>query len=318
MGKNPSVDLLKGALILFVMIGHAMEITHQQHPILWIGAGFRMPLMIGISGYLLNLAALRAASTRQLFARYGRRMLIPWGVAMLVYVMAGGWPVGWTAPIDLLLLPPFHLWYVPVLFFLVMLARLIPSPPILLLAIGTPVSLFIMASFGLNHGAIGTAPLALDSRFLSYPVYFFFGMVIAEREMPKRYLAVALLVAGLGMSWWSGLASGASPVTLMAARLLMCLGLIALLPAISALQLRLAPLNAIGRESLFFYLWHPMAMALLMAGGTGTAGLLTLAVPGLFLASRAIMRLPELGRMLGATPLQSAPPPSTAPVVQTV
>nr|WP_256869457.1 acyltransferase [Sphingobium lactosutens] len=310
--------MLKGVLILLVMIGHAMEITQHQHPILWIGAGFRMPLMIGISGYLLNVTALRSASTQQLFGRYGRRMLIPWGVAMLVYVFTGGWPMGWIAAIDLLLQPPFHLWYVPVLFFLVMLTRLIPLQPILLLTIGAPVSLAIMAGFGPDHGAIGAGALALDNRFLRYPVYFFFGMLMAERGMPKRYLAVALLVAALGMGWWSGLARGVSPLTLMAARLLMCLGLIALLPALSSLRLRVAPLNAIGRDSLFFYLWHPLVMALLVANGAGAEAMLALSVPGLFLAGRASARFPALGQLLGSAPMRRAPVAVARPLPQAV
>ncbi|HUD91993.1 acyltransferase [Sphingobium sp.] len=316
MDKNPSVDLLKGVLILLVMIGHAMEITQHQHPVLWIGAGFRMPLMIGISGYLLNITALRGASMRQLFGRYGRRMLIPWGVAMLVYLCASGtWPTGWTGAIDLLLRPPFHLWYVPVLFFLVMLTRLTALPSIVLLAVGTPVSLAIMASFGLDHGAIGSGPLAIDSRFLRYPIYFFFGMLMAERGMSRRYLAVALLVAGLGMVWWAGLARGVSPLTLMAARLLMCLGLIALLPALSSLRLRIAPLNAIGRDSLFFYLWHPLLMALLLAGGAEAELMLALSVPGLFLAGRVGARMPALAHLLGSAPIRrtAGPLPDALP-----
>ena len=77
MGKNPSIDLLKGVLILLVMAGHAMELTHQQHLALWIGAGFRMPVMIGISGYLLNVAHTRSEPSVPLFKRYGERLLLP-------------------------------------------------------------------------------------------------------------------------------------------------------------------------------------------------------------------------------------------------
>ncbi|WP_188063060.1 acyltransferase family protein [Sphingobium sp. KCTC 72723] len=306
MGKNPSVDLLKGVLILLVMIGHCMEITHYQHPALWVGAGFRMPLMIGISGYLLNLIRLRAAGMQRIFGHYGERMLLPWLVAMLVYMLISGWPLGWSMALDMLLRPPFHLWYIPVLFFLVLIARLVPLPPIVLLAIGTPFSLSIMASFGLDHGPIAPSLLAPDSRFLRYPVYFFFGMLMAERGISRRYLGAALLAGGLGMAWWIGLGTGSNSMTLMAARLLMCLGFIALLPLLSLVRVRVPPLNAIGRDSLFFYLWHPLAMALLMAGGAGAGMMLALSVPGLFIASRLSARLPTLGRLLGSMPERRA------------
>ena len=114
------MDLLKGALIILVMAGHAMELTQQHHLALWVGAGFRMPLMIGISGYLLNVTRTRNDPPERMFGRYGSRMLLPWAVALLVYILVSGWSISWTLPIDLLLRPPFHLWYVPVLFFLIL------------------------------------------------------------------------------------------------------------------------------------------------------------------------------------------------------
>ena len=106
MTKNPSIDLLKGLLILLVMGGHAMELTHQQHVLLWIGSGFRMPLMIGISGYLLNVTRTRSMPMGEMFSRYGRRMLLPWAVAMLVYWLASGGLLSWQTPLDLLRPPP--------------------------------------------------------------------------------------------------------------------------------------------------------------------------------------------------------------------
>lgn len=251
MAKNPSIDLLKGLLILLVMGGHAMEVAHQHHIALWIGAGFRMPMMMGISGYLLNVARTRTAPPQEIFARYGMRMLLPWLVAMIVYLIVSGFPLGWTTPLDLLLRPPFHLWYVPALFVLILVTRLIPLSPLLLLAIGTPVSLATMYSFGVDHGAVGQSLLAPDSRFLRYPLYFFFGMLMAERGMPKRYLWVVLAVGTMGLFWWSSLYRGGNSLTFVPARLLMCLALLSLLPALSATRFQIGPVNHIGRDSLF-------------------------------------------------------------------
>ena len=308
MGKNPSIDLLKGILILLVMAGHAMELAHQQHLLLWIGAGFRMPLMIGISGYLLNLPRTRSAPTSELMGRYGERMLLPWLVALIVYVTMTGWPLSWTTPLDLMLRPPFHLWYIPVLF-LILATRLIPLPPLMLLAIGTPVSLATMYVFGLDHGPIGATLLSPDSRFLRYPVYFFFGMLMAERGLPTRYLGVALLVLALGLTWWAGLQGSGRWLSYVPARLMMCLGLIALLPQLSAMRLSFAPIGRIGRDSLFFYLWHPLVMGAILASGIDALATLVLSIILLAVASRLFAPSVALRRLLG-----NAPPTARGPV----
>ncbi|MBA4756057.1 MAG: acyltransferase [Sphingobium sp.] len=320
MTKNPSVDLLKGALIILVMAGHAMELTQQHHLALWVGAGFRMPLMIGISGYLLNVTRTRNDPPERMFGRYGSRMLLPWAVALLVYILVSGWSISWTLPIDLLLRPPFHLWYVPVLFFLILVTRLVPLSPLLLLAIGTRVSLATMYSFGLNHGVTGVTLLSPDSRFLRYPVYFFFGMLMAERGLPTRYLGVTLLLSALGMGWWSALYGSENGLAFVPARLLMCLGLIALLPQLSAVRLSFAPLNAVGRDSLFFYLWHPLAMAAVMLAGVGPLPMLALSILLLAIASRLAARNALAQRLVGSAmpsrsasaPMGQAPAPASA------
>lgn len=302
MGKNPSIDLLKGVLILLVMAGHAMELAHAQHLALWIGSGFRMPLMIGISGYLLNISRLRSEPGEHFFGRYGERMLLPWLVAMIAYLLISGWPLSWQTPVELLLRPPFHLWYIPVLFFLILVARAVPLPPIWLLAIGVPFSLSIMYGFGPHHGAIGTSLLSPDSRYLRYPIYFFFGMLMAERGLPTRYLGIVLLVAALGMGWWSELEFSANIFAFVSARLIMCLGLIALLPQFARLRLSFAPVNHIGRDSLFFYLWHPLVMGLVMATGMSAAVTLALSMPILFGLGRLSATHERLRRWIGSVP----------------
>jgi len=302
VGKNPSIDLLKGVLILLVMGGHVMELTGGHDLALWVGSGFRMPLMVGISGYLLNVTRTRTDSTQLLLSRYGRRMLLPWAFAGLVYMLASGEALHWTMPFDLLFRPPFHLWYVPTLFFLIMVTRLLPFSPLVLLAIGTPVSLAVMYGFGLNHGPMGHSLLSLDSRFLRYPVYFFFGMLMAERRVSRRYLPIAGAVALLGLLWWSGLYDADDELAFVPARLLMCLGLIALLPMLSALRLDFAPVNAMGRDSLFFYLWHPLVMGAVIMTGVGPLATLALSILLLTFANRLAAQGTLLPLLFGSVP----------------
>jgi len=256
-------------MILFVMAGHAMELAQESAPVLWIGTGFRMPLMIGLSGYLLNVPRARSTGTGAFIGRHAERMLLPWLVALFVCHAASGGGLGWTMALDFVLRPPFHLWYVPTLFFLILATRLLPFPPMLLLAISAPFSLATMYVLGTDHRPIGEGSLAPDSRFLLYPLFFFFGMAIAERRLSGHALWVPLVLAGLGTLWWASLYGATAGLAHVPARLLMCLGLIALMPAFARLPLRFGPLNHVGRESLFFYLWHPMAMGLMMAFGSG-------------------------------------------------
>lgn len=302
MGKNPSIDLLKGVLILLVMGGHVMELVGGHDLALWVGSGFRMPLMVGISGYLLNVTRTRSDSASVLLSRYGRRMLLPWAFAGVVYMLMSGEALRWTMPVDLLFRPPFHLWYVPVLFFLIMLTRLLPFSPLALLAVGAPISLIIMYGFGLDHAPMGGSLLSLDSRYLRYPVYFFFGMLMAERRVSARYLPIALTVAVLGLIWWSGLYDDDNELAYVPARLLMCLGLIALLPILSAMRLEFAPVNAIGRDSLFFYLWHPMVMGVVIMTGVGPVATLALSILFLAVGNRLTARGTLLPLLFGSRP----------------
>ncbi|WP_340265628.1 acyltransferase family protein [Sphingobium mellinum] len=319
MAKNPSIDLLKGVLILLVMGGHVMELCDARGLALWVGSGLRMPLMIGISGYLLNVTRTREVGPLVLLRRYGRRMLLPWVVAVLIYAILGHARLSWAAPVDLLLRPPFHLWYVPVLFFFILLTRLLPFPPVILLMLGAPVSLAVMYSFGLGHGPVGDGLFAPDSRFLRYPVYFFFGMLLAERTMPPRMQWLAWLITGLGLCWWSALYATGSALAYVPARLLMCLGLIALLPIVSARRLEMAPVNAIGRDSLFFYLWHPLVIGAMMMTGIGPLATLALSILMLAIARPLLARSALLSLLLGVggvkvsrSALISPPPPVPA------
>ncbi|TNE42484.1 MAG: hypothetical protein EP321_15760 [Sphingomonadales bacterium] len=109
MGKSPGIDALKGALILWVIIGHVAEVNHVQNIAFWIGSGIRMPLLVGVSGYLLNLERVRSAAFADLAGRYGRRLIFPWLVAAVVYLLLGGGSLDWWTPVSLFLRAPYHL-----------------------------------------------------------------------------------------------------------------------------------------------------------------------------------------------------------------
>lgn len=315
MVKNPSIDALKGTLILLVMLGHLAELAHVSHIALWIGSGFRMPVMVGISGYMLNLDRVRANTLRELAAHYRVRMMQPWLLAMLIYILIGGWPLSGTTPIDIILRPPFHLWYIPVLCALILAAKFIPLSPLKLLMLGAPVSLLTMYAFGPDHAPIGDTLLSPDSRFLRYPLYFFLGMVLARRPLSPLHFWMSLALAATGMAWWAGLFRDDWVFAMLSARLLMNIGLLGTLPFLAAVPFQFAPLNMLGRYSLFFYLWHPLAIGLAMAAGLAPATAFAAALIGMGLARQLMVTLPLIAAWTGTGTARST---RTVPVSATV
>jgi hypothetical protein len=98
----------------------------------------------------------------------------------------------------------------------------------------------------------------------------------------------------------------------------MNLGLIALLPTLSALRLDFAPVNAIGRDSLFFYLWHPLIMGVVIMTGVGALATLALSILLLTAANRLAARGALLPILFGSLPerrgaASSALPPAPLP-----
>jgi len=80
-----------------------------------------------------------------------------------------------------------------------------------------------------------------------------------------------------------------------------------------ALRLEFAPVNAIGRDSLFFYLWHPLVMGVLVMFGLGPAATMALSVLLLALGCRATARGTLLPLLFGNAPRQGPAAPSLTP-----
>ena len=66
-GRNASIDVFRGLLVLLVMLGHFSEISQRQNFLTWLGFGFRMPVFIGLTGYMFNLEQARSMTLPALF-----------------------------------------------------------------------------------------------------------------------------------------------------------------------------------------------------------------------------------------------------------
>ena len=91
-----------------------------------------------------------------------------------------------------------------------------------------------------------------------------------------------------------------------AAELLLCVPLIVLFPWLKRLTFDIKPISAVGRDSLFFYLWHPLAFALWSASGVSGAPLLLLSICSILAVWRIVGRLPTLSAVLGVRPVALA------------
>ncbi|MBB6122745.1 fucose 4-O-acetylase-like acetyltransferase [Sphingobium subterraneum] len=306
MIKFPAVDALKGALIVLVIVGHVAEVVHYDNILFWIGAGFRMPLMFGISGFLLNLERIRQSPLVDIAKQYWKRMILAWLVASCAYAMAVAASLSWATPLDMILRPDFHLWYVPVLAAMILMARTAPPWPLGVAVLSAPIGIGLFYANPFGHGLVGEGVFAWDGRFLAYPLFFFFGGAVARARPTATLHSISGLVAGCGLLGWCFLYQSDNELLKLLTYLAMDLGLIALLPLLARLPIRISPLNAIGQASLFYYLWHPMVIALAIAHGASPLLTLVLTLTALCVMHRLLTNAPLPAQVFGVPQRYSA------------
>jgi len=307
--RQAGIDLFRGSLVILVILGHFAEITERHHFLTWFGYGFRMPLFIGLTGYLFNLEQARRMSPGDLLAKYYDRLILPWLAACAITLAVTG-SLSWWSPISALVQPPYHLWFVPVIlafFFAAQVSRISPSA---MLAIAIPTSIVAMFVFGVGHDVWRGGAWMPDRRFFIYPIYFALGMWVARRPNASSHEALLLLVAFIGLLWWSRLYVRPSTSAEIAAVLLLCVPLIVMFPWLKRVSFDIRWLSAIGRDSLFFYLSHPLAFAIWSATGiTGTLHL-ALSVTTIIAAWLGIRQTDSLANVLGVRSARLSPQPA--------
>lgn len=303
--RSTGIDTVRGLLVLGVILGHYFEITQGEGFPAWIGAGVRMPLFIGLTGYLFNLERARAASLMTLLRRQYPRLILPWAVACVVHTTVTN-EIHVGTPLSLLLWPPFHLWFVPVMMAFIVMATASRLPPATMLAIAIPVSIAAMYLLGVGHVPTSLYGWLPDRRFFIYPIYFFYGLYVAVRRPDPIRRAAAMVLAPLGFLWWCSLYDTPGIAAEAAAEIIGCLPMIYLLPVVRTIRIPLPAIATIGRNSLFFYLWHPMAFALWRLYRVEGAVLLALTIATLVILLPLLARYVSIARILGIA--QRLPP----------
>jgi acyltransferase len=110
-------DLIKGILIVFVFMGHVIPgVLRSTFPRYAIYS-FHMPLFVGISGFLLNVEKIDIGFSK-LFAKYWKRLILPWMIAVSVFFFTQNLMDGKILDITMVSFaaafcyPYYHLWYI--------------------------------------------------------------------------------------------------------------------------------------------------------------------------------------------------------------
>lgn len=313
--RDRTIDTLRGLLVLAVIAGHYAEITDRTSFLTWLGAGVRMPLFIGLTGYLFNLGGARSRPLAVTLHRYGARLIAPWLIACGVYLTCATQ----LTPLALLAVPvrpPFHFWFVPVMMSFIIIAALSRRTPLSMLGVAIPVSIAAMYLLGVQHVVRhdfnGWMP---DRRFFIFPIYFFYGVWVADRAIDRGKICAALVLAPIGLVWWCTLYAHPSASGEVAASLIASLSLICLLPGIRASAWSLPVIGGIGRHSLFFYLWHPMVFGLWSSAGIRGVPMLGVTILSLALACAWLTRHGAAARVFGVT-VRTGPSPAREVALQ--
>lgn len=305
------IDLFRGMLVVLVILGHFAELTQRGHFMTWFGYGFRMPLFVGLTGYLFNLEQARRMALASLLRKYYDRLILPWLAACAVAVTITG-AVQWYSPFFLFVRPPYHLWFVPLILAFTLGARLCRMTPAAMLALAIPVSIGSMYVFGVGHDTAQYVAWMPDRRYFIYPLYFTLGIWVARRPLSPSRVVPLLAISFVGLLWWSCLYRHFSTASEAAAELLLCVPLIVLFPWLKRVTFDVKLVSAIGRDSLFFYLWHPLAFALWSTTNVSGAPLLLLSFGSMLIAWVLIARLPALSCVLGVRPAALSAPAGAA------
>jgi acyltransferase len=294
VARNPTIDTVRGLLLIVVMAGHTFTVPVVADPLKWAIYSFHMPLFFGLSGYLFNVEGVRRLDWRGLFRKYGMRMLIAWALAMLVYLVLVPPRMDPGGLIRIVTRPYSHLWFVPVFFAYIVAAWLIPVSRRTLFLIALAVSSIGMAGFGVGHFGGDSPGWLPDERYFTYPVFFFLGVMLRGRELAgerqapwETFVALAAAVGGYALYQWCFFHP--ARWTEIVAFLLANLALVSLLPILLARHIDLPGAREIGEDSLFFYLWHPALFLLAKPLHLHPLLLLAAAIAILF-AVRAILR----------------------------
>jgi len=262
---NPTIDSLKGFLIVLVVVGHCITQSLADNALRWAIYSFHMPVFIGLGGFLLNHNGLRSGGLSGIWRRYGTRVIVPWLILFIAYtfMVHARDPLSLGLVADAILMPTYHTWYVPVFLFFVAIASFISRTALFpAMIVATSIGAAVMIAFGMgNYPGIWPGKMSLDPRYFTMAPYFFFGLWLRQSG------SLGAGRWGLGLAMVAGVAVEVCffrhvDAVQIIPNLLLNFALVSTFPWLFSVNVRVPLLQLIGWNSLYFYLWHPFIIAI--------------------------------------------------------
>lgn len=282
--RNTKIDLLKGFLITFVILGHAIPGNVNTVISRYLIYSFHMPMFFGISGYLFN--------TDKTFkpTKYVKRIIIPYVIAALVFFVlnfdfnAGVNAVGLIKEL-IFGFSWYHLWYVISYLVIVFLFTAVKKVPMWIKLIAfLAVFLAVKINFDQLSNSSNTIVKLFFNAVKPYNFLFFaIGNALRDFEI-KKPLVKALSVAALiliGIRVYDFYCMENIYFETFEF-LLLNVVLLFLMAAFvkSDVKIRIKPFEDIGKDSLFFYLYHMVFIIVLRRFAGDNAVLMTVGALG--------------------------------------
>lgn len=197
--KNyPALNSVKAMLIVLIILTHSLP----ESMTLYFMYLFHMPVFLGISGFLLKESAFKNGLTYYL-KRLQKRLVIPWLIAFAVYIPFQWGKLTSSNPLDIVLYPFYHLWYIPAyilgaIFCYAIYKWKIPALSALFLTGMITVTWYIY--FRDIHDSTNVQPLYWlgEKRFYCYAFFYILGYslrnnLLQVRLMPATTFSIVLL-----------------------------------------------------------------------------------------------------------------------------
>lgn len=258
--RNPSIDVIKGILIILVVIGHILRGSLDDNTLRYVIYSFHMPAFFFVSGYLLNLRKIKDLSFREIMHRYWNRMLRVWCIAWIIYsiyVFKDNFSV-----YDLLsniVNPYYHLWFVPSLFLMTIIVWVIIKK-----CKNEGLSYALLLGLAILTSDIGgdfsEIPRILRCHFL---FFFILGIWSREKLTNTKQGGVIIISYLIFVAFVKRILEYSLFCSYFQFPCVMLLSLWGILPILQGYKLKNPVLEYCGKYSLEIYLWHVIPILVL-------------------------------------------------------
>jgi len=259
------IDFLKGILIILVIIGHNKTGSLIDGFLVFTIYSFHMPLLVGISGFLLNQQSIENTNFSNLFKKYFYRLLLPWLIAWIVYYIIWGKEISIETMVILFFFPLYHLWFVPAIFIFIIFTWFLKkfktqNQIILIISITISLSwyfIYLSGHFDLSSYKLLYTYLKRVNRLRPYYLCFYvFGLYLRNVYIDLKYFKyVCALVISIFVIRRIFFYKGTT-ITLDGYILNFALILFSVLLVRKIKFEKYKIINWIGKNSLPIYLWH--------------------------------------------------------------